>query len=56
MQSGKNKQVLEYIIKWKGYSSVNDSWEPSTSLSNCEEMVEKYEKGKELPHEVNLKT
>ncbi len=55
MQSGKNKQVLEYLIKWKGYSSVNDSWEPSASLSNCPEIVKKYNKGEELPDEVNSK-
>ena len=56
VQSGKNKQVLEYLVKWKGYSSVNESWEPSASLYNCPEMVAKYKKGKELPDEVNSKT
>jgi hypothetical protein len=55
-QSGKYKQVLEYLITCKGYSSVNDSWEPSTSLFNCEEIVAKYKKEKQLPDEVNSKT
>jgi hypothetical protein len=46
----------EYLVVWKGYSSVNNSWEPSASLSNCPEIVTKYNKGKELPDEVNSKT
>jgi hypothetical protein len=57
VQSGKkNKHVLEYLVRWKGYSSVNDLWEPSASLSNCPEIVKNYNKGKELPDEVNSKT
>jgi hypothetical protein len=56
VQSGKNKQVLEYLVRWKGCLYVNDSWEPSSSLSNCPEIVKKYNKGKKLPDEVNSKT
>jgi hypothetical protein len=56
MPSGKkNKHVLEYLVMWKRYSSVNDSWEPSASLSNCPEIVQKYDKGKNLPDEVTSK-
>jgi hypothetical protein len=56
VQSGKNKQVLEYLVMWKGYSSVNDSWEPSARLSNYPEIVKQYNKGKELPDKVISKT
>jgi hypothetical protein len=56
VQSGKNKPVLEYLVKWKGYYYVNNSWEPSACLSYCPEIVTKYNKGKELPEEVNSKT
>jgi hypothetical protein len=52
----KNKHVLEYLVMWKRYSSVNDSWEPSASLSNCPEIVPKYDKGTKLPDEVTAKT
>jgi hypothetical protein len=55
VQSGKNKHVLEYLMKWKGYSSVNNSWEPIASLSNCPGIVTKYKKGKVLPDEANSK-
>jgi hypothetical protein len=51
----KNKQVLEYLVRWTGYSSVNDSWEPSASLTNCSELVENYNEGKNLPIEVTSK-
>jgi hypothetical protein len=55
--SGKNnKQVLEYLVRWKGYSSLNGSWEPSASLSNCHEIVKIYDKGNGLPDEVISKT
>jgi hypothetical protein len=55
MPSGK-KNVLEYLVRWNGYSFLNDSWEPSASLSYCAEIVKKYSKGKELPGEVISKT
>jgi hypothetical protein len=51
----KNEEVLEYLVRWKGYLFVNDSWEPSASLSNCPGIVEKYKKGKKLPDEVTSK-
>jgi hypothetical protein len=25
VQSGKNKQVLEYLVMWKGYAPISDS-------------------------------
>jgi transposase InsO family protein len=34
---------LEYLIHWKGYESHDDTWEPVRNLSNCMDLVRKYD-------------
>ena len=29
----------QYLIRWKGYSSVHDTWKPSSGLKNAPEIV-----------------
>ena len=36
---------IEYLIKWQGYSTTENTWEPENYL-RCKEMVAKYEKAK----------
>lgn len=33
-----------YKVKWRGYSSKENTWEPKTNLSNCIEAIRTYEK------------
>ncbi len=33
----------EYLIRWKGFDSEEDSWEPVENLLNCMIMVKKFE-------------
>jgi hypothetical protein len=31
-----------YLIKWKGYSSLENTWEPRKNLRNCSELLSKF--------------
>ncbi|XP_032717384.1 chromodomain Y-like protein isoform X1 [Lontra canadensis] len=36
----KNKKgKIEYLVRWKGYDSEDDTWEPEQHLVNCEEYI-----------------
>ena len=37
-------QETTYLIKWKGYDSSENSWEPESSLTNAEEELNTYKK------------
>jgi hypothetical protein len=32
----------QYLIRWKGYGSNDDTWEPASNLSNAEEILDEY--------------
>ena len=38
------KKQLQYKIKWVGYSDSYNSWEPVRHLTNCQEMLDEFEK------------
>ncbi|KAI6783154.1 uncharacterized protein J7T54_000656 [Emericellopsis cladophorae] len=33
-----------YLVKWKGYSSKSNTWEPKSNLGNCRAAIEAFEK------------
>src|ERR1700759_2310956 len=39
---------IEYLIKWKEYSSNENTWEPESNLSNSEEILDEYKKEHQL--------
>ena len=45
---GKKKPALEFLIRWKGYGPINNSWEPDENLTNCEKLVKKFKKEHKL--------
>ena len=33
---------MEYLVKWKGYSVFEATWEPASNLTNCSEVLSAY--------------
>ena len=31
-----------YLVKWKGYSSDQNTWEPEINLRTCREVIDEY--------------
>lgn len=34
---------LKYLVKWKGYTSEDNTWEPLNNLANCRQKLEEFE-------------
>lgn len=34
--------VTQYLVRWKGYSRGDDSWEDEKSLTNCPELIREF--------------
>lgn len=43
MDKRRNKKgKWEYLIRWKGYGSKEDTWEPENHLLHCEEFIDQF--------------
>lgn len=43
MDKRRNKKgKWEYLIRWKGYGSKEDTWEPENHLMHCEEFIDQF--------------
>ena len=43
----KNRETT-YLIKWKGYNSSENSWEPESNLTNAEEELDDYKRHRNI--------
>uniref|UniRef100_A0A3Q2Z1L3 Chromodomain Y like 2 n=1 Tax=Hippocampus comes TaxID=109280 RepID=A0A3Q2Z1L3_HIPCM len=44
------KGKWEYLIRWKGYGSKEDTWEPENHLLHCEEFIDRFNSMRLHPH------
>lgn len=37
-----------YLVKWKGFSSEHNTWEPKKNMVNCSRLVQDVEKKRQM--------
>lgn len=42
------RSAVEYLIRWKGFSQDEDTWQPLSHLRGISKLVEKFNKGSKL--------
>ena len=41
--------ITQYLVRWKGFNSEWDSWEPEDNLGSCENLIKKFQNSIEKP-------
>jgi hypothetical protein len=40
LQMKKFSRQTKYLVKWKGYNTLENTWEPVKNLTNCQQLVQ----------------
>ena len=35
-------RTLKFLVKWKGYSDADNTWEPESNLTHCQDLLLKF--------------
>jgi len=41
----KTRTGYQYLVRWKGYTSAYDTWEPARNLTRCKELLNEFKAG-----------
>jgi hypothetical protein len=51
------KRVLQYLVKWKGYTISDNTWEPAKNLTNAPDEIRKFhQRHPEAPKQISATT
>src|ERR1700743_163920 len=53
IDSRRRGKGVQYLVKWKGYSSNENSWEPSRNIDNAQELIQDFHQ--KYPRKPSLK-
>jgi len=42
---------IEYLVQWEGFSVSESLWIPINDLGQCQDKIDQFEKGNDIPHE-----
>ena len=45
---------MQYKVRWKGFSSDDDTWEPEENLTGCHELLTKFLNKKAKVLDINV--
>jgi hypothetical protein len=55
-RTAKKIDGIQYLVKWKGYDIIHNTWEPATHLDKCPDILQEYWQkwGRENPNQTPL--
>ena len=54
MNKRKERRVMKYLVRWKGFMVENNSWKRKKNLKNVKELVEEFKENMEVRRQERL--